>query len=236
MKVCFFSDIHGNGRSFKAFKERIECQNADVTVFGGDVLGYYYDAEEILNCLRNSDYICLLGNHDKMFLDLIEGKTNENILVNKYGNSYLNIRLKISNENIAFLRKLSPSYEMTLPNGKRLGFFHGSPSAPLDMRIYPDTIVSDVSAFEKYDYVFCGHTHHKLIKHIGSCTLINPGSAGQQRDGKGTSYCLFDTETERISIESFPYDKESLIREIEERETNENMRKKLIEVILRRAK
>jgi len=235
LKICFFSDIHGNGYAFKAFREQmqIEKNNPDIIVFGGDVFGYYYDVDEILTYLRNSNFICLLGNHDRMFLDLLDGKIDENYLIHRYGNSYLNIVSNISGDNISFLRKLPVSYEFTTEKGKTLGFFHGGPDNPLEMRIYPDTVILDTTNFDKYDYVFCGHTHHKIEKHIGNCTVINPGSAGQQRDGKGTAYCLYDTKKDIFSINVFTYDVKLLIEEIKKRETDEKMKERLIEVLLR---
>ena len=88
--------------------------------------------------------------------------------------------------------------------------------------------------FEKYDYVFSGHTHHKLVKQFGKTILINPGSAGQQRDGKGTSYVIFDTRKKEWEICSFSYDIDSLEQDIDKFEKEIEDRKKKLKEVLRR--
>lgn len=235
MRVCFFSDVHGNILAFRAFLEQIKQQEIDEYIFGGDVFGYYYHADEILDLLREKKILCLLGNHDKMFLDVVMGEKDENSLIQKYGNSYKQIVSKIKPENIAFLKTLSPFFEMKV-DGCGMGFFHGGPRNPLDMRIYPDAEIKkpeELELFEKYDYVFVGHTHHKMQKRAGKCLIVNPGSLGQQRDGRGCSYVIFDTTRRNVEFYTVAYDRESLVAEIKSNDEQQEMQNKLIEVLYR---
>ena len=238
MKICFFSDIHGNGYAFDAFLKEMEKQKPDKIIFGGDFAGYYYDADRIISKMRELRFICVLGNHDKMLLELLDGERTAEPLIERYGSSYKKLAEEIQKENDKFLRELPLHYEMDA-DGLKLGFFHGSPRDYQNDRIYPDTEITDkeeLKLFGKYDYVFSGHTHHKLIKQFGKTTLINPGSAGQQRDGKGTSYVLFDTKLREWEICSFAYDIESLERDIDIFEGgNEAGKVKLKEVLRREA-
>lgn len=201
-------------------------------VFGGDVLGYYYHADEIIDVLKENNVICLLGNHDKMFLELLYGKRNEEQLIQKYGNSYRNIVNQIKKGNVEFLKGLELSYVLDVDFCK-MGFFHGGPQDPLNMRIYPDTEIEQCSEFDNYDFVFVGHTHHKMIKKVGNCEIVNPGSLGQQRDGKGCSYIIFDTQPKSVQFYTIVFDREKLVTEINRMETQENMRERLIEVLYR---
>lgn len=239
MKLCFFSDIHGNGYAFDAFLREMEKKKPDKIIFGGDFAGYYYDANRIISKVRELGFSCIQGNHDKLLIELAEGKRNPEELAARYGNSYKRALLEITEENIRFLKEQPFFYEMEA-DGLRLGFFHGSPRNWQNDRIYPDTEITDeteLALFEKYDVVFCGHTHHKLIKQIGTTLLVNGGSAGQQRDGKGTSYALFDTQRKRVEIHSFAYEKEKLLSDIDRIQTeNEPMRERLKEVINRKVK
>lgn len=217
MRLCFFSDIHGNGYAFDAFLREMEVKKPDRVIFGGDFAGYYYDGDRIISKMRELDFWCILGNHDKMLLEVLEKKRTLEKLIPRYGNSYALLSEGLSRENEAFLRGL-PEYLEWEENGLRLGFFHGSPREFLNDRIYPDTEITDkeeLALFERYDYVFCGHTHHKLVKRFGKTLLINPGSAGQQRDGEGTSYVLFDTKTQEWEMVSFDFDRESLAEDID---------------------
>ena len=236
MKICFFSDIHGNGYAFDAFLKEMEKQKPDKIIFGGDYAGYYYDADRIISKMRELRFICILGNHDKMLLELLDKERNAEMLIEKYGSSYEMLAQNLQKENERFLRELPLFYEMET-DGIKLGFFHGSPRDYQNDRIYPDTEITDsaeIALFEKYDYVFSGHTHHKLVKQIGKTVLINPGSAGQQRDGKGTSYVLFDTETRMWEICSFTYDVDRLERDIDRLEGRSESRKKRLKEVLRR--
>lgn len=234
MKLCFFTDIHGNKPAFDAFCADIEYKETDLVVFGGDFIGYYYDAQAIITAVREKGWHCLLGNHDKMFLDMLDGTVAEQYVTERYGSSYRIARETVSEENIAFLRSLSPAWEMQT-DGIRMGFFHGSPEDALNARWYPDTALTDMEAYKKYDYIFTGHTHHKMIRETGKCHIINPGSAGQQRDGKGTSYAVFDTVKRHIEICVFSYHMEGLLAQIKQYDgMNEKMYYKLTEVLSRK--
>lgn len=236
MKICICSDIHGNGEAFKSFLKDINRHQIDKKIFCGDVLGYYYDANEILDYFRNNkEWICLLGNHDNYLFDLKDNKIIEDVLINKYGNSYKDILLKISEENIYYLKQLKSSYQLDM-DGINISFFHGGPNDSLNERIYPDADFNEIAKKIKelnLDYIFCGHTHHKLLKQIEDITIVNPGSIGQQRDGKGCSYVIFDTKTREIGFYTFEYNKDNLVSQINNNETNEEMRNRLIEVLNR---
>ena len=234
MKILFFSDIHGNHYAAGQFFREIQSISYDKLIFGGDVLGYYYEPDCIISLLREKRAYCLLGNHDRMFLNVLEGKEDERELIKRYGSSYQNAASRVSKENVDFLYTLKSRLDMET-DGLRLVFVHGSVSEPLNGRIYPDTVIGDDRDYEGIDFVFAGHTHHKMVRPLmNGCTIVNPGSAGQQRDGKGCSYVLFDTALRSFSFRSIPFEPESLIADIYRAEHDRKMREKLIEVLLRK--
>lgn len=235
MVIIFFTDIHGNQFALHNFLEQISTINYDLLVFGGDVFGYYYGQNEIINSLRERNVRCLLGNHDKMFLDLLDGKIRERELITKYGDSYKNIENRISKDNIVFLRSLKS--ELSFKAGVlNIYFAHGSRSNPLNGRIYPDYNILDSDEFDGYDFAFLGHTHHYMDKKIGNCRVINPGSIGQQRDGLGCKYLVFDSSKKEISLKKIQFDIQSLVDEINMREHDEEMKNRLISVLYRTKK
>lgn len=234
MRICFFSDVHGNYYAFSNFLGEIEKLNLDRIIFGGDIFGYYYDAVRILRCLyERQDIECILGNHDKMVLDLYDGAVDIDYLISRYGNSYKDVLQYLSNDDIGFLQKAKPKIDIKA-DGLSLGFFHGGPLDYQCQRVYPDTNLDMGEINEQYDYIFCGHTHHKMIREYKSCYYINPGSLGQQRDGKGCSYMIFDTETRELNIKTVDYNIEALVSDINRNETDEKMKSKLIEVLYRK--
>lgn len=236
MKICFFSDIHGNGYSFFEFVKKIPEIAADRYIFGGDVFGYYYDEFEILDYLMvNPKIECILGNHDKMVLDAFEDKCLRENLIKKYGQSYSEKLLwnKLDPKYINFVKQWHDHIDI-FDSDKKLGFFHGGPQDFLDERIYPDTIFQDDKEFSTYTHIFCGHTHHKMSRMICGHKFINPGSLGQQRDGKGCSYLVYDTKIDSVLVDTVSYDVEALKNRIMTNETDENMRERLIEVLYRK--
>ena len=232
MKIIFFTDVHGNQYAFDSFLTSISNLKYDYVVFGGDIFGYYYGQNRIINTLRRKRFVCLLGNHDQMFLELLEGKMELEYLIEKYGNSYLKVKESISKQNVIFIKKLKPSFTLEIDKLK-ICFVHGSLDDPLNGRIYPDTDIKDLTPYSEYDYVFFGHTHHEMIRKINNCIIANPGSLGQQRDGKGCKYLIFDTKQKSIEIKTIEYDVQPLIREIQKKDSG-NMKERLIEVLLRK--
>ena len=74
MKVCVISDIHGN---YDALKKCIEeAKKLDVKKFLclGDYVGYYYEPEKCIDLLLDLNAVCIKGNHEKIFLDLVRNK------------------------------------------------------------------------------------------------------------------------------------------------------------------
>ncbi|MCI9533573.1 MAG: metallophosphoesterase family protein [Lachnospiraceae bacterium] len=233
MKIIFFSDVHGNRYAVEQFFKDIKNISYDRLIFGGDVFGYYYEADKILSIFREKKVQCLLGNHDRMFLDLLEGKREEQELVKRYGNSYKKVSSKISIDNIEFLYSFSDRFEFEA-DGLRLVFLHGTITDSLNGRIYPDTVIQNFEDYKGINIVFSGHTHHKMIRKLSNgCTIINPGSLGQQRDGKGCSYIIFDTNLLSYEIRIVYYDLKPLITDIMEIEEKAEMKEKLIEVLCR---
>lgn len=232
MKYVFFSDIHGNYYALEKFLVELELIGPDKCFFLGDIFGYYYDQNAIINALRNrQDLICLLGNHDKYFLDILENKICPDTLISKYGNSYKDIVSKISLNNIEFVKNLPQELEIR-SEGLKIGLFHGTPDNPLNGRLYPDTIIQDPEVYKKYDYVILGHTHHKHVRKLGTTTIINPGSLGQQRDGKGCSYVILILPEGIVEYRQINFDIDKLVFDIHK---NDGYNDNLISVLYRKS-
>lgn len=230
MKIIFFSDIHGNKYAFDSFIDNIS--SIDMTscevVFLGDFIGYYYGANEIITYCRENNITCILGNHDKYFLDVLDKKKGIDEFIKRYGNSYRISLNSITEENIDFLRGL-PENIFAQWNEKRMYISHGSPLDNLEGRIYPDT---DLSIFKKMvegiNYVVSGHTHHKMKRIFNNTIFLNPGSLGQQRDGKGCSYMILDLEKDTSDFYTVNYRIEDLEQEIDFYDGNNNRLKEVL--------
>lgn len=246
MKICVFSDVHGN---YQALDKMLSVE-ADVSrfFFLGDIFGYFTDQQQIIERMSKMDNLtCICGNHDAYYLRSLHDDSLREELVKKYGSSYLS---KISDSQIEFLKNMSECLVEDI-DGIKLAFYHGGPDDYLEQRIYPDTELaldsdgvlvanddnmSDTSKAGALDVIFTGHTHYRLSRSLpvnneesmvvkpdnllqaGECMLINPGSLGQPRDGKGFSYCVFDTQAREVSFRNVEIDVDELLNSVYEAE------------------
>ncbi|TFZ40798.1 metallophosphoesterase [Soehngenia longivitae] len=214
MRVGIFSDIHGNKYALEEALIKMDEKRIDVNIFCGDAIGYYYYHNEVINILRNmKDIICVLGNHDKMFIDIIDKKRDAKSYFEKYGSSIYKFLNSITEENIYFLRSL-PVERNILIDDLKIKIIHGSPWKPIDEYVYPNSDFSRYSHVD-FDYVFQGHTHYPMIVKQGNCEIINPGSIGQPRDGGFPSFVVFDTSKKLFEFVSFEYNIDQLLEDIQ---------------------
>ena len=228
MKLIIFSDIHGNKYSYFQFLKKISKIEYDKVIFLGDVIGYYYSSNEIIDSMRQLNFISLLGNHDKYFLESYKNPSKLDDLAKKYGNSYKIARRQISNTNLTYLRSLKKKLEIEA-DGKKLFFCHGSPNDFLEGRIYPDTDLTIFDNFSlEYDYIFTGNTHYKLEKKHNKATFLNPGSLGQQRDGAGCSFIYIDLNLSITRFDKVNYEIDELEKEIDKYDKGNEKIKKVL--------
>lgn len=215
MKLIIFSDIHGNSYALNQFFKQIEKEEYDYLVFCGDIFGYYYNQKEIITQLRNmKKLIWLKGNHDDNFVKLYKGLMEESILIQNYGHSYYNVKNRFSNEEMEYIQAL-PSKYICESYGKKIGVFHGTPVDILNGRLYPDNIIMNKDVFKNYDIVILGHTHCRMVRYLDDTMIVNPGSLGQPRDGKGYSYAILDTNSYNVEFCNICFDKTALYDQID---------------------
>ncbi len=219
MKYVIFSDVHGNIDSFKRFLLEISQDPIDGVIFCGDIMGYYYHADEIISLIKSlPNLVIVLGNHDANYLYSIHNETLLNECIKKYGNSY---NSKLSKNNLQYLAQLPDKQTLSI-NGMHIGVFHGTPFNHLNGRIYPDTSLTtdELESINDYDALFLGHTHYKMIKQIGDTYIVNPGSLGQPRDGKGFGYCIFDFDHMAGEFHNISIDISPILKEIDSNESS----------------
>lgn len=196
MKICIFADIHGN---VDALNQMLECEMdaAEIFIFAGDIFGYFYGQQDIIDRFMSMEnLIAIRGNHEKYYLS--ENRIEH--LIDKYGSSY---KVTLTREQQEYVEKLPNKIELQI-EGKKFGIFHGGPLDFCEQRLYPDSEkeIAQIVKEYKYDYLILGHTHYQLIHKSNNTIVINPGSLGQPRDGKGFSYCVLDTITDNVSYKT----------------------------------
>lgn len=218
MKIAIFSDVHGNNHTFFKAMSVIESIDVKYILFCGDICGYYYGQNEIIEYMRNKEgMISIIGNHDRLFLDYIKESTQHHI--SKENRSFSLLSNNLSNENLDYLKSL-PSERSLIINNLKIGMFHGTPWNPIDEYCYPDYDFEKYKTLD-YDYIFQGHTHYRMYKKVNDLKIINPGSLGQPRDYGYPSFVVIDTSTNLVEFHNVHFDIEQLILEIRKNENSE---------------
>ena len=66
MRILMISDIHANLPALLTLESEIEV--ADLTLVGGDLIGYYCDVNEVIAFVIRHGLTCVRGNHDHYLL------------------------------------------------------------------------------------------------------------------------------------------------------------------------
>lgn len=227
MKIGIFGDIHGNRYAFEKIYAQLKKESCDMHLFLGDVCGYYYQQNEVIEILRKIPNLhAVAGNHDKMFLESLENNELMTLYSTNFSRSFELLKENITCANLEFLKKLQEEFTF---ESQGIAAYHGSPWKPLAEYIYPDSPV-DRFAELLFETVFLGHTHYSMDRNDSAIRIINPGSVGQPRDGSWPSYAVYDVKTKKAEIKHVSYDITPLIRDIENMKENKPY---LIEILLR---
>jgi len=206
MQVAIASDVHGNAHAFRAVIADAERAGAEELWCLGDLVGYGGSPDECVALADAHCAVCLAGNHDLA----VTGDLSIEDFSRGAAVAALWTREVATEETLAFLRGLRPQ-----GSAEGLGLFHASPRDPIW-----EYVLSGLTAelcFDATDFriSFVGHSHVALSFHrpdgapasgatrkagdvldlnVGEW-LLNPGGAGQPRDGDPrAAWLLLDTD------------------------------------------
>jgi putative phosphoesterase len=201
MKFIVFSDIHGNHLALEKMLKKTADLNVDFYIHLGDVFGYFYNQKKVIDIFRNLNVINIKGNHDEYFISLKHNIGDVKMLNNNYGTSYQMNFESLGNTDIDYISNLSDRYEIKYKDYK-IFFCHGSPFDLLNGRVYPDS--NEFFRFNEleYDFIFMGHTHYQFIRESEDKIIVNPGSLGLPRDGKGFSFVYCDLKNQTFQFDN----------------------------------
>jgi len=215
MKIAVLSDIHGNSFAFDAVIKRIQQSQIDRVFFLGDLMGYYYHPKLVYQKLQELNATIILGNHEQLFFDCLDGEITEDQLRIRYGSGHKMALEQFSTAEIAELRKL-PNYHRETIEGVSIACYHGSPFEK-DFYLYPDV---DQDYLHKcntgVDFTFVGHSHYPFITQMSHGILVNVGSVGQSRKIGGiATWCLINLKNRVIEMQSTSYNVNHLLDLVE---------------------
>ena len=219
MKIAVISDIHGNYDALLAVLKKAKQEGVDHLLVLGDIVGYYYHPEKILNALSEWSFDMIKGNHEYILEDLMaDASLGESIRL-KYGSGHKDAIDKLSKQQLDFLKDL-PEKKSVIFDETSFLMCHGSPWSN-NFYVYPDCDKATVKKCDSiaHDFVLIGHSHYAFVIQNESSVLINPGSVGQSRQTGGkASWCVINTENRCFQMFSTDYNVENLMTEIAEKD------------------
>ncbi len=184
MRIAVISDIHGNAVALDAVLADLKRDPVDqpegpvpVVCLGDAIQGGPQPAEVVAQ-LRALACPVIMGNADAWLLRGV--KTGEEPLTEKQETVRQWSLSQLSDADRAFIAGFAPTVSVSLPGGKTLLAFHGSP-ASLDDILLPETPQEDfVRIYGPYAPAILtgGHTHLQHLRRLGGTFYFNPGSVG----------------------------------------------------------
>jgi putative phosphoesterase len=221
MKIAIISDIHGNYDALFQVLEKAKKEGVEHLLVLGDIVGYYYHPDKILQALSEWSCDIIKGNHEQILENLIENPSLGESIRLKYGSGHQEAVAKLSANQLDFLKNL-PETKSVEFSGISLLMSHGSPWSN-DFYIYPDCTADIVKKCDSktHDFVLIGHSHYAFAIKNSHSILINPGSVGQSRQtGSKASWCIINTENGCFQMFSTDYNAKVLLSEIAEKDAD----------------
>jgi predicted phosphodiesterase len=184
MILGFLSDAHGNREAFEQGLSLLLAGGADTVYFLGDAVGYL-PGDGVVDAIRETGVIPILGNHDARLLSgEIDPERDE---IQRLRDTFQ----AMPAANRAFLETW-PDHRLLESDFGKLLLVHGSPADPVGGYVYPNTDLGQFATVHERA-VFMGQTHRPFVRSHGETAFINVGSCGLPRDcGHLGAACLFD--------------------------------------------
>ena len=231
MRDLIISDIHANWEGLTAVLEGTAGQY-DRVICCGDMVGYGADPNAVVEWVRANAAVVIRGNHDKVAAGL-DSMEEFNPLAKMAAIWTMNA---LTEENLGWVKGLPRGPVMV----DGYSVVHGSPRDEDEYVIEGPEVRLAMEA-ATVDLTFFGHTHlqggfqlhQRKTVVIGPPFpdeleyafelapdyryLVNPGSAGQPRDGDWRVGCaIYDSEKSAVQLLRFPYELETAQRKIRE--------------------
>lgn len=215
MKIAIISDIHGNHVALRGVLDEARRQGVGFLFVLGDIVGYYYHADSVLDLLENWSCEMIQGNHEELLRQASVDDNQAHAIKQRFGHGIDKALEQLTDTALGKLINL-PSVKMIEMDGVKFQLCHGSPW-DRDSYIYPDSPqeLLDKCVTSAVDFVLLGHTHYPFVYCKGRTVIANIGSVGQARDKGGVaSWAVIDTSNRTLTFQHTPYNITSLLAEV----------------------
>ena len=232
MKYAIMSDAHANPVALETALKDAQRFKCDRRVFLGDVTGYGYDVHATLKLVRQSFDVALMGNHDSAAL----GREDpQEIRENRNYDQDVRQGRELAASDVRWLG--SRKYQV---DEKGARFVHADFIEPSQWGYvaFREDAEANFRICRKR-VMFCGHLHHaavwaydkngrvsakfdfnrpvvkaesvSFVLQKGCRYIVNVGSVGYPRHDLCSTYAIWDTESDRMTIRRLPFDFKSFI-------------------------
>jgi predicted phosphodiesterase len=216
-RIAVISDVHGNLPAFEAVIEDVRSVAVDEVWCLGDLVGYGAQPDECVALAAETCDLCLSGNHDLVVL----GRLDIADFSSSAATAAEWTREHMGREGLDFLGGLEP-----METGRAIGLYHASPRDPVWEYVLSTRQAGLCMEAMEARVGAVGHSHVALYFHrdkgpevVGEQAhagtevdlssgrwLINPGGAGQPRDGDPRApWLLLDLERATASWRRVEY-------------------------------
>ena len=206
LRLAFLGDIHGNLPALEAVLDDIGKQAPDSVFLLGDLINRCPWTLEVLDVLRQRDWLSVQGNHDLVLAQL---NTPDSWPQFNDRNRFPNIHWtweQLRPQDLRYLLHLPHDLLIQIEDAPPLRLFHGLPDNPF-AGIVPNADEESVSSqIAVYDepILICGHTHQPMDRTVtkpstsahdgasypGKQRILNPGSVGMPYNGDPRAHYL----------------------------------------------
>jgi putative phosphoesterase len=202
VRVAALYDVHGNLPALEAVLA--ELPDDATIVVGGDVAAGPLPSETLERLRALGDRVrWLRGNADRELAPGEEGNGPPELIDW--------VRVRLSDEQLAFLYGLPSHQEFEVDGVGRILFVHATPRNDTEIftAITPDERVAPALEGVDADVVVCGHTHVQFDRVVTGIRIVNAGSVGMAyEDEPGAYWALLGPTVEhrRTSFEPADHD------------------------------
>jgi putative phosphoesterase len=206
MKVALLGDVHANLPALEATLMHARQNSVDAIWNLGDFVGYGAFPEEVIQVLRASQALSILGNYDRKVLKVEEKaaewqarKLPEKWLAFKWSYDHL------SQDCREYLRSLPEQIRLKMDR-QRILLVHGSPSSREEhlTPVTPQPRLEELADQARADIILCAHSHVSFARQAKGSWIVNPGSVGRPDDGDArASYAILSFSGGQFEVEFY---------------------------------
>ena len=186
MIVGVVSDIHCNIDGFR--RALAAMGRIDRLICIGDSIYEYRFSNEVVALLREYDAAVISGNHEEIFFGPLGARARQSTWIDQ--------------PHVEWLSARPAQLELVLA-GKKLMVVHSTPWTPRGEYVFPGSTLLERFGEVDADYVLYGHTHMPMVTRVGRPLVVNPGSAGEARNGMGLSCAVLDLAADEVRIVNY---------------------------------